>query len=421
VSGSTAIVSVPVTNAISVVVVVAQGNANGRQSTASASQSLLGMYAAPTFNSDAYSGTGPYTATLSYTVASGVTAVEVRKASDNSVISGVSALFSGTPRIATITVPFTDAIGIVVVALGNSGGLESAASASQMLIIPPPEVTAGTVSSAIAFKSTFGSQGFSIGTSNLNAPQGVAVDANNNIYVADGNNCIKKFNSTGTWSFTLGNGSFGGANGQFNNVSDVTIDITGNIYVADVNNQRIQVFSSSGTFLRNVGSMGTGNGQFVYPSGIALDKSMNIYVVDSTNNRVQVFDNNGNFLRNFGSAGTESGQFNNTSGIAVDLNGQIYVADKGNNRIQVFTNAGTVIRVITCTSPPKHLAVDGAGNIVVAVTDAVVIYNSLGVLQKTITGSVDNGQFHNPHGVAINSAGQLIVTSNNVHRVVILE
>jgi len=429
VNGTIATITVPFTETIEIVV-VALGNASGRESEASSpAQTLLVMYNKPIISESinyATVGAGSYTASMTYTVVSGVTAVSVfNSASGVSLPSGASVTSNSViGTTASLVVSFTDAVlplSVVVVAQGNANGRQSEASMSQLLMLPPPEVTAGTVSSAISFKSTFGSTGAS--NTQFNAPQGVAVDANDNIYVADDtNNRIKKFDKTGTWISTIGDGSYSTADGQFRGVSDVTIDSIGNVYVADVNNHRIQVFNSSGTFLRKFGSNGTGDGQFQCPAGIALDKSGNIYVVDLFNHRVQVFDNNGNFLRKFGSLGSSLGQFNNTSGIAVDSNGQIYVADKNNNRIQIFNNAGTtVIRSIACPSPPKHLAVDGAGNIVVAVTDAVVIYDSLGVLKKTITGSANDGQFYNAYGVAIDSTGRLIVTSNNVGRVVILD
>ena len=57
-------------------------------------------------------------------------------------------------------------------------------------------------------------------------------------------------------------------------------------------NDRIQKFSSNGTFITKWGSTGTADRQFHSPSGVAVDSSGNVYVSDSTNNRVQVFGRN---------------------------------------------------------------------------------------------------------------------------------
>ena len=56
-------------------------------------------------------------------------------------------------------------------------------------------------------------------------------------------------------------------------------------------------------FLFKFGSGGTGYGEFNYPAGVAVDSANNIVVADSFNGRIQVFDSSGNFLRKFGSIG----------------------------------------------------------------------------------------------------------------------
>jgi hypothetical protein len=112
------------------ITVVALGNSAGRESAASTAQTLIAVFDAPVLSgSISYSGT---TASMTYNVASGVDAVQVRKASDGSVMSGAITSVSGT--IATITVPLSNTTDIVVVALVNSTGRESAASASQTLL-----------------------------------------------------------------------------------------------------------------------------------------------------------------------------------------------------------------------------------------------------------------------------------------------
>ena len=70
--------------------------------------------------------------------------------------------------------------------------------------------------------------------------------------------------------------------------------------MADLGNHRIQVFSSSGTFLRMWGSRGSGDGQFFDPHGIAVDDAGRVYVTDAGNNRVQVFSSTGEFLDRWG-------------------------------------------------------------------------------------------------------------------------
>jgi len=123
------------------------------------------------------------------------------------------------------------------------------------------------------------------------------------------------------------------------------------VYVADTMNNRIQQFSSTGTFLREWGTKGTGDGEFNAPSGIAVDSSNNVYVADTMNNRIQQFSSTGVFITKFGEAGIEDGKFDSPSDVAVSSDGHVYVADSGNNRIQVFE----LVQTGTCEKDPKIL------------------------------------------------------------------
>ena len=76
--------------------------------------------------------------------------------------------------------------------------------------------------------------------------------------------------------------------------------------MADTDNNRIQKFSSNGTFITKWGESGSDQGQFVFPSGIATDTSGNVYVADTGNNRIQKFTSNGTFITEWGESGKDS-------------------------------------------------------------------------------------------------------------------
>jgi hypothetical protein len=137
-------------------VVVAQGNASGHESAASVQQTLIAQFAAPTLSgSIAYSGN---TASMTYAVASGVTAVQVRKASDSSVITtGVTTSVSGTN--ASISIALTETVSIMVVALDNASGRESAASAQQTLLT---QYAAPTLSGSITYSGNTASMTYAV-------------------------------------------------------------------------------------------------------------------------------------------------------------------------------------------------------------------------------------------------------------------
>ena len=94
-----------------------------------------------------------------------------------------------------------------------------------------------------------GTKGFLDGPSfmaQFSEPNGVAVDAAGNVYVADrDNHKIRKIDSAGMVSTLAGDGTPGflngpGATAQFYMPSDVAVDAAGNVYVADTHNHRIR-------------------------------------------------------------------------------------------------------------------------------------------------------------------------------------
>ena len=148
-----------------------------------------------------------------------------------------------------------------------------------------------------------------------------------------------------TSSLLLAWGSQGSGPGQFYNPWGVAVDSSGNVYVVDYGNNRVEKFTSSGTFVTQWGSYGSENsgpGQFNLPSGVGVDSSGNVYITDTGNNRVEKFTSSGTFITQWGSGGSNAGQFYGPSGVAVDSSGDIYVADTWNNRIQKFDSSGII-------------------------------------------------------------------------------
>lgn len=90
-----------------------------------------------------------------------------------------------------------------------------------------------------------------------------------------------------------------------------------------------------GTFKLKFGSKGTGDGQFDLPAGVSTDPQNRICVVDKDNHRVQIFSSSGVYIKKFGSYGKECGQFQYPWDIAVNSKGDMLVTDSRNHRIQV--------------------------------------------------------------------------------------
>lgn len=84
---------------------------------------------------------------------------------------------------------------------------------------------------------------------------------------------------------------------QLKQPHDVAFDKQGNIYITDTGNQRVLVFSPSGSFLFKFGFKAPEPGGFINPLGITVDKRYKIYVADQEKNKVIIFNSKGKFLK----------------------------------------------------------------------------------------------------------------------------
>ena len=124
--------------------------------------------------------------------------------------------------------------------------------------------------------------------------------------------------------------------GEFNRPEGLTVDAQDRIYVADSCNHRIQIFSSDGKFIRSYGKAGKGPGEFAYPYDIYVDADGRQFVCEFGNSRIQVFDAKDQLIEVIGGPGAEPGKFNDPWGLAFDSKGNMYVADSQNHRVQKF-------------------------------------------------------------------------------------
>jgi sugar lactone lactonase YvrE len=131
-------------------------------------------------------------------------------------------------------------------------------------------------------------------------------------------------------------GHTGTDNGNFDRPEGVCVDAQDRLYVADSCNHRIQVFSPDGKWLRTYGRAGTAPGEFSYPYDIRVDKAGRQYVCEFGGSRLQIFDANDKPLEVIGGPGAAPGQFANPWSMAFDSEGDLYVADSQNHRVQKF-------------------------------------------------------------------------------------
>jgi DNA-binding beta-propeller fold protein YncE len=217
---------------------------------------------------------------------------------------------------------------------------------------------------------------------NVDGPSGLTVDRLGRLLVADTHFYrVLVYSDRGDLLFQIGDGVQDTTPGRFGYPTDVVIDRAGNFYVSEYGeNDRIQVFSPEGRWLRQWGGHGYEPGEFLRPRALAIDENDRLYVADSCNHRIQVFDTKGTLLNMWGTRGSEPGQMSYPYDLALGADGCLYVCEYGNARVQKFTRDG------------KSLALwGGSGR--------------------------EPGQLNNPWALAVDGSGAVSVIDSNNHRV----
>jgi len=151
---------------------------------------------------------------------------------------------------------------------------------------------------------------------------------------------VFKFSPQGKVLMTLGKaGVRGNGPDTFDAPTGVAIASNGDIFVSDGHgrNDRIVKFSKDGRFIKAWGQHGAGPGEFDQPHDIALDSKDRVFVADRSNNRVQIFDSEGGFIAQWR-------QFGRPSAVFVSADDLLYVSDSySNSRINPGFKRGIYI------------------------------------------------------------------------------
>ena len=329
---------------------------------------------------------------------------QIRKISATGAISNVAGAFTGSGGAdgTAWNARFNNPQGMTTDAFGNVYVADQDNHAIRRIT---PNRAVSTLAGSFTGSGAAGFSGSADGaaktTARFNKPADVAVDAAGNIYVADsGNHAIRKISTDGSVTTlagvmgAAGNTNATGSSARFRSPQGIAVDGNGTVYVADTGNQLIRRITSSGTVSTFAGAAFTGSAsplggrasftgsahaafigsadstnlpasvdgsattaRFSYPTDIAIDSAGNLYVTDSGTEKMRRILANGTVTT---LGGSPDGFFYNPLAVAAGANGTLYVADAGNNRIaRGIPGASAIAPPVIIAEPSDFIDVFG--------------------------------------------------------------
>ena len=255
----------------------------------------------------------------------------------------------------------------------------------------------------------------------------VAVDSDDRVYVFNrGDHPMIVFDRQGNFLNSWGEGVFTRPHG-------VTLGPDETLYCTDDDGHTVRQCTLDGEVLMTIGVPGQPSEyQSGYPfnrcTDVAIDpKTGELYVSDGYgNSRVHKYSPDGRLLFSWGAPGTDPGEFNIVHNIATDAAGYVYVADRENHRVQVFDSKGKyetqwVNLHRPCAiyiSAEQHVYIGELGSGMPVNREMPNIGPRISVLGTGgerlarvghLGFGLETGQFIAPHGICMDSRGDLYV------------
>jgi DNA-binding beta-propeller fold protein YncE len=257
----------------------------------------------------------------------------------------------------------------------------------------------------------------------------VAVDSKDRIYVFNrGAHPMIVLDRSGNFIKSWGEGLFHRAHG-------LHIDAEDNLYCTDDGDHTVRKCSHDGKVLLTIGIP---NKPAPFMSGepfhrcthTALSPKGDIYVSDGYGNAcVHKFTPGGKLIKTWGESGSDPGQFNIVHNIVADADGWVYVADRENHRVQVFDGNGRYeaqwnnlhrpCALHRCGGKHPNFIIGELGPGMPVNLNApnlgprLTIVDSKGSRIARLGGEngpgLEAGKFLAPHGIALDSKGDIYV------------
>ncbi len=321
----------------------------------------------------------------------------------------------------------------------------------------------------------------------------VTVDTGGNVYFSAGH-AVFKITTGGTLTLVAGNsrpGFFGDGGpataAQLNSPQGLAVDSQGYLYIADQGNNRVRMVTPQGVISTIAGNGKVGAPRFLgdagpataanlnQPGGVAVDKQGNVYIADTGDNSIREVGTNGAINTIAGNGFQTNGNPGDTllasestlalpEDVFVDSSGNVFIADTGDAEVREITASTGIISVVagacditsssTSTNTgescsigyagdgglanqaglvePAAVVVDSAGNVYIAeptdgrIREVSTIKTKVDI--NTIVGSGTLGfsgdgaaanaaELNRPTGVAVDGSGNIYIADSLNYRI----
>lgn len=264
----------------------------------------------------------------------------------------------------------------------------------------------------------------------LNGPAGLAINKNNNAYVVEiHSNTVRKIDAKTKIITTVAGCGIKGFDGdgglaidaKLNGPEGVFVDNNDNIFIADTYNQRIRRVDAKTGIINTIAGTGEAGyhgdnmkadiSQLNHPSGVVVDIKGNVYLNDYKNDRIRKIDTDG-IITTYAGTGNpgysgdggaaDKAQINDVYGLGIDKYDNIYIMDSLNFAVRkVDTKTGLITTVIGKGTPGPVVEFE-------RISDS---YLGGEVHEKGTIG------MEAPHAVAVNSEGNILIGDTGCNRI----
>jgi sugar lactone lactonase YvrE len=350
--------------------------------------------------------TTSYTANVNGTIASITVTPTLSDPTDTVKVNNV-VVSSGSP---SASLPLVSGSNIILVKVTAADGVTTNTYTLTVNSIPPPTISysgpqvysGGTAITPLAPTSSnvasfaYSSTLTTIDNS-INTPTGVAVDAQDNLYVTS----FPGGSSPSSFFKIAPPDVVSTLPGSYSEPYSSAVDAAGNYYVADGTNSLIR----NGTVVA---------GSFSNPIGVATDAAGNVFVGTGTGGKIL------KSALGTGTPVTYATGFSSPLGVAVDGAGNVYVADYSTNKLTEISPAGVKTILSASLNTPSSVAVDGTGNLYVGNYQNLLMFSASAIAaipsgNTTATAASTNiypnaSSNTNLWGVAVDAANNIFLT-----------